>query len=102
MEPELKKLFELRKQESDLISVGSNSYGRISLLLAQAHRHTNQPIVLDAIGQRLDNFRAGLTKIAEGYRQVYHTTSKDDIRTVAKTLEKSTLDYLAYIETSFA
>lgn len=102
MDKELKQLFELRKKESDLISVSSDSYGRISLLLNQAHRHSNQPIVLDAIGQRLDNFREGLTKIAEGYRQVYHTTSKKDIKKAATALEKSTLDYLGYIEKSFA
>jgi hypothetical protein len=101
MEPELTKLFEIRVRESRIISVESDSYGKIPLLLYQGFRHKDQPIVQDAIAQRLDILRTNLGKIAEKYRQIYHTTSKKEIRTAAKSLEDSTLSYVKNIEKTF-
>lgn len=87
MEPSLKKLFDLRMQESDLICFKSEQYGRMSLLLAQTMRHKDQPRVLLAIGQRLDETRAGLNSIADQYHRIYETTSLEDTKKLRKPLK---------------
>ncbi len=97
---EINQLFGLRNKEVELLTFGSQVYGKIQLLLKQYRIYQGEPRILLAISQRIDDLRFNLNNVANNYLQIYESSETPTIKKVAKDLETNVRKTIQDIEDS--